>query len=174
MSQQGFKLLRMERHPDGFGVATIHSYFSQQEFVLHNRWGSWLCSNPDERRMVAAQEPIGTLAAHLQGHWRKNEARLKAYRPKQNGNIFLKKSKPNPMVAKKKANPMVAKKNNPMARRREISDRVEKANPMLNQAAANTETARILHTEQNPMIRKKSNPMAKKAKGNPMVKKVKR
>lgn len=92
-----FKIMAMRRHPDGFHVATVHSNHDQQEYTVHNRWGSWMVGSPEAH---GGREPatIGSdLPAALQGWLARGEVTVEE-RPV---NPFIKKAaKKNPMIAK--------------------------------------------------------------------------
>lgn len=48
-----FGIERMFRHEDGFYVAECVSYYTQEKFIAHDRWGSWMANrNPWTREDI--------------------------------------------------------------------------------------------------------------------------
>lgn len=57
----------MQLHADGFYFVRVLSYHTQQEFFVHNKYGSWMAGDPDATRGTEIMKDIGfPLAAALQ------------------------------------------------------------------------------------------------------------
>lgn len=94
-----FKILSLKRHSGGFGVAVVKSFRDQNEYTLHNRYGSWMVGDPDSKGTMREAAVIsGTLAAALQEHWTDKKVTIEDMKPV---NPFIRKAaKTNPMIAK--------------------------------------------------------------------------
>lgn len=115
-----WKVLGMWTHPGGYHVARVLCYHSQQEVILHDRWGSWWVQDPEAERGSSAREPSALLAAALQGYKKSNTSKLEPYvSEKMKKNVFLAKSTRKKRAEEKKVNPFIKKaaKTNPLIRK---------------------------------------------------------
>lgn len=100
-----YQIIEMRRHGDGFCVATVKSFRDQEEYTLHDRYGSWMSGPPDAKDVTMREAATidRDLAFGLQEYKRKHKIELA--RPSSNGH-----KKPNPfIVAAAKKNPFIAK-----------------------------------------------------------------
>lgn len=104
-----YKIMGMRRTEEGFLVATVHSNRDQQEYEVHNRWGSWIVG--DVRRSGGREAAViaPSLAAALQDYAARGRG-IEAAPEKKNPFIAKAKKADNPFIKKAaKSNPLIAK-----------------------------------------------------------------
>lgn len=97
-----FKITAMSRHHAGYGVATVVSFRDQQEYTVHNRYGSWMIGDPESRGVMRETAVISpNLAGWLQDRWKDEKHPLPQMDAPKPVNPFIKKAaKNNPMIAR--------------------------------------------------------------------------
>lgn len=97
-----FKIRSMARHSDGYAVAKVISFHDQQEYTVHNRYGSWMIGDPEVRGVMREAAVISpSLAPWLQDRWKDDKHPLPQMDAPKPVNPFIKKAaKKNPMIAK--------------------------------------------------------------------------
>jgi hypothetical protein len=104
-----YTIMGMRRTEEGFLVATVHSNRDQQDYEVHNRWGSWIVGDVNRSGGREAAVIALSLAAALQNYASRGKG-IEAAPKKEN--VFIKKAKQadNPFIKKAaKTNPLIAK-----------------------------------------------------------------
>ncbi len=104
-----YRILSMRDTGEGYHTAVVLSHYDQQEYRLHDRWGSWFIGLPD---VHGGREPATisrSLVFDLQDY--KNGKKVEAPPPKENPFVKKAKQRDNPFLKKaaEKANPFIAK-----------------------------------------------------------------
>lgn len=105
-----FEIKELYRRQEGFCVAVVLSYHDQQEYTLHNRFGSWMIGDPVARTTMREAAVISRHLAEVLQHRVKSAGDKLPTQGRRNPFLEKKAKKPNPFIAKAaKTNPFIAK-----------------------------------------------------------------